>query len=60
MRSPEGKWSDPDLRYQLTVDVPACVSEPAAETFNSFAVDDAVRDQAHGASHDVGARVPFR
>jgi hypothetical protein len=49
-----------ELGGEEPVDLARAVAEPRREALDAALVDDAVRDQAHGAGDDVGADVPFR
>ena len=50
----------PDFGDELTVQMPLAVVELPGEAGDALAVDDAVRDQAHRATDEVGALVPLR
>ena len=49
-----------DLGDELAVQVPLAVAEPAGEPGDALAVDDAVGDQPHRATDEVGPLVPLR
>ena len=49
-----------DLGPELALELAHAVPEPARQPGDPFTVDHAVGDAAHGAGHEIGARVPFR
>ncbi len=56
----QGDWSGPDLGNQLTVQVTLAVVELAGQTGDAVPIDDAVSDQPHRATDEIGTLVPLR
>ena len=52
-------WACPDLLGQESPKMAIAEAQSLGEPGDSFAVDDAVSDQAHGARDTVGAPVPL-
>ncbi len=59
LRASERDRPRTDLRGELTVEVALAVPEPASELSDAPVVDDAVCDEAHRATDEVGAHVPL-
>ncbi len=55
----DGDGSGAQLRRQEALQLADAVAQPSRQGGHSLAVDQPVRDQAHGPSHDVGPGVPL-
>ena len=56
----QGQWPGAHFGGEETVELAGAVAEPAGQTFDAVAVDDAVANEPHGAGDDVGPDVPLR